>query len=541
MSIINANSFRNAIKNAVESLDANKEYVNSLNVFPVPDGDTGINMFLTIKSAGSHALVEKEDDCSKIAKSWSKGALMGARGNSGVILSQIIRGFSLGLDDAKDIDTKTLALALQSARDIAYKAVMKPTEGTILTVIREIAEFVEQNYRNYDSPVDLLEACIEVGDIALDKTPELLPVLKEAGVIDAGGKGLMFILRGMLDGFLGRVSNYQSEAIQAEFTEVDFDESIKYGYCTEFIVHVSCDIEVDLERFKARLADLGDSIVCVQTDDIIKVHVHTNHPGLAFELGLEHGYLTGIKADNMRLQNAEVRAKHDQEIEEKAEVDEHKEHGFISVVAGEGLSDLFKDLGASKIVLGGQTMNPSVEDLLSAIDKTNADNIFILPNNSNIILTAENAADLTDKNVIVIPTRTIPQGIQAMINFDENSDLNTITETMTNSLGSVISGSITYAVRDTVVDGKEIKTGDFMAIIDGKIVANGVDRYSVLEEALKNTVDSDCSIITLYAGEEISDDIMEEDADRLEEEFSDLDIEYLRGDQPVYYYLFSIE
>lgn len=541
MKYIDSKAFKNAIKNAVANLDANKELVNSLNVFPVPDGDTGINMFLTIKSASSHAFQEASDNCGEISKALSKGALMGARGNSGVILSQILRGFSQGLDDKENIDVHTMANALRNARDVAYKAVMKPTEGTILTVIREIAEYAERSYRQFDEVDVFFKSCLEVGEKSLANTPNLLPVLKEAGVIDSGGKGLMVILDGLYDGFIGKDVEYTvEEPIKEIQGEVVFDENIKYGYCTEFMIHTDFD---DLDLLKSRLLELGDSLVCVKNDDIIKIHVHTNHPGTAFEIGLEYGYLTGVKADNMRLQNAEVRRNHDKHLEgDFVDADSfHKKDAFIVVAAGNGIEELFKDLGADKVVLGGQTMNPSVEDFLKAIEGINADNIFILPNNPNIILTAENVCDLTEKNVIVIPSRTIPQGIHAIINFDEDVDLNTATEMMTESLNSIKSGSITYAVRDTVVDGREIKKGDYMAIIEKSIVASDVDRFSVLKAAIENSVDEDTSIVTIFAGEEIDDNTLEEEVDRLSQEFPDIDVEGVRGNQPVYYYLLSIE
>ncbi|WP_099950557.1 DAK2 domain-containing protein [Ezakiella peruensis] len=542
MKYIDANMFKNGIKNAVANLDVNKDLVNALNVFPVPDGDTGINMFLTIKSASEHALSEDSDSCGDIAKALSKGALMGARGNSGVILSQILRGLSQGIADKKTIDVSTMSHALTSAKEVAYKAVMKPTEGTILTVIREIAEYAEKSHRKFDDTVEFFKACLDVGQKSLDNTPNLLPVLKEAGVVDSGGKGLMVILEGFYFGFIGKEIDYEIAAPVTEPTiNLEFDESIKYGYCTEFMIHTDFD---DLDLLKHRLLDFGDSLVCVKNDDIIKIHVHTNHPGKAFEIGLEYGYITGVKADNMRLQNAEVRARHDDHIKEEMINPgdlEHKENAFIAVAAGEGIKNLFLDLGADKVVLGGQTMNPSVEDFIKAVDSINADNIFILPNNSNIILTAENVCDISDKNIIVIPTRTIPQGIQALINYDDSLDLNTITETMTKSLEEVKSGAITYAVRDTVIDGREIKKGDYMAIIEKDIVASDSDRYGVLKAAIESAVNEDTSIVTLFAGEEIDDATLEEDVANLSEAYPDIDIESARGDQPVYYYLLSIE
>lgn len=550
MTIINASMMRNAIKGAIKNLDVNKEMVNSLNVFPVPDGDTGINMFLTIKSAGDHGLSEKEDHCGHIARALSKGALMGARGNSGVILSQILRGFYLGIEDFKELDVNAIRHGFESAKDVSYKAVMKPTEGTILTVIRYMSYFASQNQRNYSDPISFLKDILEEGKRALDKTPEMLPVLKEAGVVDSGGKGLIVLFEGALNGLMGKEISYEAEVVQSAKTEVTFDENIKYGYCTEFIVHITDGTDGDVDGLKKALLEIGDSLVCVGVDDIIKVHVHTNHPGEAFELGLKRGYLTGVKADNMRLQNAEVRRAHvekekekfkEYNIENDNKAKEEKRYGFISVLAGDGIEQVYRELGVDEIVKGGQTMNPSVNDLVEKINLVNAKTIFILPNNSNIILTAEKAAEFTDKNVVVIPTKTIPQGISCMLNFDFEIDEDEAKDLLIDSISEVKSGSVTTAVRDTVVSGLTIKKDDYMGLLEKDIVSSTQDIYETVFETLKKGVDEDTSIVTLFAGEDVNDDELHNLVNKLEEEFPDITIEGVRGNQPVYYYLISIE
>lgn len=541
---ITPNMLRNAIVNAEKNLEANKDMVNSLNVFPVPDGDTGINMLLTTKSATYYALNETSEHCGKIAGAMSKGALMGARGNSGVILSQILRGFYIGIEDKELLDVKAVRHGFDSAKEVAYKAVMKPTEGTILTVIRYMSSFANSHYKDYDDPVKFIQAIYEEGEVALAKTPDMLPVLREAGVVDSGGKGLLILLRGAIDGLLGKKVEYEIEQVSSAKVEYHVDENIKYGYCTEMVIHTE-DRDVDVNELKAKLLELGDSLVCVKVDDIIKVHVHTNHPGLVFELGLERGYLTGIKSDNMRIQNAEARRNHVlQEAEKYKDLEEqtdNKKDGFICVVSGDGLEAIFEELGVDKIVAGGQTMNPSVNDIMEAIDSIHADNIFILPNNSNIILTAQKAAEESDKHVVVIPTKTVPQGISAMLNFDIDLPFDEALEGMKEAIGNVKSGSITYAVRDTNISGKSIKQGDYMGLLNSDIVSSGTSIFDVLEETIKAGKDDMTSVITLYAGEEVGDDEMEEMRSKIEEKFEGIFVEAIRGNQPVYYYLISIE
>ncbi len=547
MTNINAGMMRNAIKSAIKNLDVNKEMVNSLNVFPVPDGDTGINMFLTIKSAGNYALAEETTHCGELSQALSKGALMGARGNSGVILSQILRGFYMGIQDFKELDVRAIKRGFESSKEIAYKAVMKPTEGTILSVIRYMAAFAVSNQSKYSDTIEYLEAIYAEGERALEKTPEMLPVLKEAGVVDSGGKGLLVLMRGAIDGLKGEEVQYTAEVVETKTQEVHFDENIKFGYCTEFIIHTDNTDQHDADTLKEELLKFGDSLVCVKVEDIIKVHVHTNHPGKALELALERGYLTGIKSDNMRLQNAEVRRAHEEEQQKKYEslkaqdAGPQKEYGFVAVASGDGIMSVFKDFEVDEIVSGGQTMNPSVEDLTKKIEKINAKTIFVLPNNSNIVLTAQKAAEVSDKNVIVIPTKTIPQGISAMINFDFDLDLEDAIETLNDAIKAVKSGSITYAVRDTTVSGKKINQGDYMGILESEIVSSSDDIYETVLETLKKGIDEDSSIVTLYAGQDVTEVQMEELIEKLENEFDDITIEGLMGNQQVYYYLISIE
>lgn len=547
MTNINAGMMRNAIKSAIKNLDVNKEMVNSLNVFPVPDGDTGINMFLTIKSAGNYALAEETTHCGELSRALSKGALMGARGNSGVILSQILRGFYMGIQDFKELDVRAIKRGFESSKEIAYKAVMKPTEGTILSVVRYMAAFAVSNQSKYSDTIEYLEAIYAEGERALEKTPEMLPVLKEAGVVDSGGKGLLVLMRGAIDGLKGEEVQYTAEVVETKTHEVHFDENIKFGYCTEFIIHTDNTDQHDADTLKEELLKFGDSLVCVKVEDIIKVHVHTNHPGKALELALERGYLTGIKSDNMRLQNAEVRRAHEEEQQKKYEslkaqdAGPQKEYGFVAVASGDGIMSVFKDFEVDEIVSGGQTMNPSVEDLTKKIEKINAKTIFVLPNNSNIVLTAQKAAEVSDKNVIVIPTKTIPQGISAMINFDFDLDLDDAIETLNDAIKAVKSGSITYAVRDTTVSGKKINQGDYMGILESEIVSSSEDIYETVLETLKKGVDEDSSIVTLYAGQDVTEVQMEELIEKLENEFDDITIEGLMGNQQVYYYLISIE
>lgn len=547
MTNIDVGMMRNAIKSAIKNLDVNKDMVNALNVFPVPDGDTGINMFLTIKSAGNYALAEETNHCGDLARALSKGALMGARGNSGVILSQILRGFYMGVEDFKELDVKAIKRGFESSKEIAYKAVMKPTEGTILSVVRYMSAFAVSNQSKFSDPIEYLEAIYAEGERALEKTPEMLPVLKEAGVVDSGGKGLLVLLRGAIDGLKGEEVQYTAEVVETKTEKVVFDENIKFGYCTEFIIHTDNTEQHDADTLKEELLKFGDSLVCVKVEDIIKVHVHTNHPGKALELALERGYLTGIKSDNMRLQNAEVRRAHEEEQQKKYEslkaqdAGPQKEYGFVAVASGDGIMSVFKDFEVDEIVSGGQTMNPSVEDLTKKIEKINAKTIFVLPNNSNIVLTAQKAAEVSDKNVIVIPTKTIPQGISAMINFDFDLDLEDAIETLNDAIKAVKSGSITYAVRDTTVSGKKINQGDYMGILESEIVSSSDDIYETVLETLKKGIDEDSSIVTLYAGQDVTEVQMEELIEKLENEFDDITIEGLMGNQQVYYYLISIE
>ena len=453
----------------------------------------------------------------------------------------------MGIQDFKELDVRAIKRGFESSKEIAYKAVMKPTEGTILSVVRYMAAFAVSNQSKYSDTIEYLEAIYAEGERALEKTPEMLPVLKEAGVVDSGGKGLLVLMRGAIDGLKGEEVQYTAEVVETKTHEVHFDENIKFGYCTEFIIHTDNTDQHDADTLKEELLKFGDSLVCVKVEDIIKVHVHTNHPGKALELALERGYLTGIKSDNMRLQNAEVRRAHEEEQQKKYEslkaqdAGPQKEYGFVAVASGDGIMSVFKDFEVDEIVSGGQTMNPSVEDLTKKIEKINAKTIFVLPNNSNIVLTAQKAAEVSDKNVIVIPTKTIPQGISAMINFDFDLDLDDAIETLNDAIKAVKSGSITYAVRDTTVSGKKINQGDYMGILESEIVSSSEDIYETVLETLKKGVDEDSSIITLYAGQDVTEVKMEELIEKLENEFDDITIEGLMGNQQVYYYLISIE
>lgn len=519
--MINASMLKNALKNALANLEANKEYVNSLNVFPVPDGDTGTNMYLTLKSAYQNISEVNSSSCSEISKLVSKGALMGARGNSGVILSQILRGFSKGIGDAVDIDIRTLLNAFVEAHNVSYKAVMKPTEGTILTVIRFISEHLQKNQKKYSSWESVFDEALEIGQIALDKTPELLPVLKEAGVVDAGGQGLLFIIKGMYDGLLGKEANY------TQSFEVDNDKLVQ-----DNPYHVIFNINnnsIDVESLKEMLdfCSIINSIDKFNTS--VRVDLNTNDLSKVFKVAHKYGDLTNFEIKNQLIDDVDN------------EISEHKKYGFITVCAGEGLHELFKDLQVDQVVTGGQTMNPSVEDFLKCIKKINADNIFILPNNSNIIMTAENAAEISDKNIIVIPTKTIPQGINVMINYDPENDVDSLIEIFNESINTVKSISITKAVRNTNIDGIDIKEADYMAILDKKIITSNEDRISTLNKAIELAIDDNTSIITIIKGEDVSGLDFENEVKSLEDKFVDIEFEKVIGNQPVYDYLISIE
>lgn len=539
---IDGNMLKKLFFGAANCLENNKEAVNALNVFPVPDGDTGTNMSLTMQSAIKQIRALETDDIDKVVTAASNGSLMGARGNSGVILSQLFRGFAKGLKGTDRIDTSTIALAFKLGSDTAYKAVMKPIEGTILTVARECAEMAIEISKKETDVVEFLRAVIRHGETTLDRTPEMLPVLKQAGVVDAGGKGLVTILVGALEALTGK-----EEALMDEITKDDYDHSfaesegdITFAYCTEFIIN---DSKVDFETFRDEIVELGDSMLVVGGDNIIKVHIHTNEPGVVIQKALQHGELIDIKIDNMRYQHRNNMANDDTTITamENIEPLERKKYSFITVSMGEGLSSVFHDLNADYVITGGQTMNPSTEDILNAIEKVRGDNIIILPNNGNIILAATQAKELSSKNVEVLPTKTIPQGIAALVTFDEELDMEENIENMKNTIASVKTGQVTFSVRDTIMEEKEIKKDDIMGIYDGKIEVIGNNVQDVAFELVKTMVTDDDGLITLFYGNDLSEDDAAELVNRIEEEYEDLDVEVVFGGQPLYYYLISVE
>ena len=530
-----------------KNLESKKEWINELNVFPVPDGDTGTNMCMTIMAAAKEVAALEQPDMATLAKAISSGSLRGARGNSGVILSQLLRGFTKIVGEHKTIDVITLTEAMQRAVETAYKAVMKPKEGTILTVARGAANKALDLVGETDDLDSYIRQVIEEAEEVLLKTPEMLPVLKEAGVVDSGGQGLVEILKGAYDAFLGKEIDY---SIQTESngdvvkitpqTEAD----IKFGYCTEFIIVLNHPLSEKQEQdTKDFLESIGDSIVLVADDEITKVHVHTNDPGKALQKALEFGSLSKIKIDNMREEHQEKLIKDAEKLAAmQKETALRKEMGFISVSMGKGLNEILTGLGVDYIIEGGQTMNPSTEDMLNAIEKVNADDIFILPNNSNIILAANQAASLTeDKNIHVIPTKTVPQGIVALINFVPERSAIENEEAMTDELSSVATGQVTYAVRDTELDGIKIHENDIMGIGDSHILAAGTDCNQVTLEMISKMVTEDSSIITIYYGLDKTEEEAQELAVELEEAYPDFEIEVYDGGQPIYYYIISVE
>ena len=541
------------------ALDARKEIINDLNVFPVPDGDTGTNMTMTIMSAAREvAALEEDADMQQLCKAISSGSLRGARGNSGVILSQLLRGFTKEIKKAEEVDVQVLTKAFEHAVASAYKAVMKPKEGTILTVARAGSEKALQICDGTENIIELVNSVVLYMRDVLDMTPDMLPVLKEAGVVDSGGEGLLTILEGAYDCLLGKNVNYDIKTDEGMVpsvsagakTEAIADVDIKYGYCTEFIIMLEKKFSRQDElEFKAYLESIGDSIVCVADEDIVKIHVHTNDPGLAIQKALTYGSLTRMKIDNMReehnervIRDADRKAQEQKEAEKQAEEMPHKEHGFISVSVGDGLNDIFRELGVDYVIEGGQTMNPSTEDILDAISKVNADNIFLLPNNSNIILACEQAKDLTkDKNIYVIPTKNIPQGITAMVNFVEGITASENAETMKASLSEVKAGQVTYAVRDTSVDGKTIKAGDIMGLSDKTIETVGSDIVDTTVALLSKMLDEDSELVTIYIGQDGSMEDTRQIEKEVEKIDSELEVEIQYGGQPIYYYFLSVE
>lgn len=554
---IDASMVQKCFLAGANSLDAKKEYINDLNVFPVPDGDTGTNMTMTIMSAAREVAAVAEPDMGLLCKAISSGSLRGARGNSGVILSQLLRGFTKVVSKETEVTVPVLAKSFDKAVESAYKAVMKPKEGTILTVARGGAKKALEMAETTDNLVEFVNyVLLHMRDV-LDTTPDMLPVLKEAGVVDSGGEGLLTILEGAYDCLLGKDVNSTvtpssapssgvTPSSQGAKREAIAEADIKFGYCTEFILMLDRDFSAKDEReFKAYLESIGDSIVCVADDDIVKVHVHTNDPGMAIQKGLSYGALTNMKIDNMREEHNERLFAAEQKEQKEQEIlkeQPRKENGFISVSIGDGLSEVFKDLGVDCIIEGGQTMNPSTEDILAAVAKVNADNIFVLPNNSNIILAAEQARELTeDKNVVVIPTKNIPQGIGAMLGFLDGVSVEENEAAMAESMSGVKSGQVTYAVRDTTIDGKQINAGDIMGLSDKTIETVGTDVISTTVDLLKIMLDEDSELVTIYYGEEGNESDAEAIAGQVMEEYPDVEVDVQYGGQPIYYYFVSVE
>lgn len=564
---INAELFARMFLAGANNLEAKKEWINELNVFPVPDGDTGTNMSMTIMSAAKEVAGIEKPTMASLAKAISSGSLRGARGNSGVILSQLFRGFTKVIAEYDELNVQIVSDAFQKATETAYKAVMKPKEGTILTVAKGMSDKAAELGDETDDLVYFFDEIIKEGDHVLSKTPDMLPVLKQAGVVDSGGQGLMQVLKGAMDALLGKEIDYSAVTASAEesqggassYIDAQAEQEITFTYCTQFLIMLEHPFTEKQEMdFKSYLESIGDSIVVVADDEIVKVHVHTNDPGMAMQRGLTYGSLTTIIIENMRLERDEkISAMKEKEMQntenaeqeirtaeaaEQAVPAEEKEMGFISVSIGEGINEIFKGLGVDYIIEGGQTMNPSTEDMLNAIDKVNAKTIFILPNNKNIIMAANQAASLTeDKNIIVIPTKTIPQGITALVNFIPDSTPEDNEERMTEEIQLVKTGQVTYAVRDTVIDDKEIKQDDYMGIGDKGILSVGTDMEKTVLEMIDEMIDEDSAILSIYYGEEMNEDSANEIAEKVEEEYPDVEVEVHYGGQPIYYYVISVE
>ena len=549
---INGPLLKEIFKGAVNYLISRKEEVNALNVFPVPDGDTGTNMSLTSKSALKQIeSLEGDFTAGDVSAAAARGALMGARGNSGVILSQLLRGFSEGLEGIDEATTSDLAHAFKKASETTYKAVMKPIEGTILTVGRETADFAIRHYKKAEDTITFLEDVIVEANKSLDNTPNQLEVLKEAGVVDAGGKGLVVLLEGALKVLKGEDIADQSEdetlkkKAQKEVQFTEADTSLKYGYCTEFIINTDYE---DIDALREKISPLGDCLLVVGGGGthLIKVHVHTNDPGIVLQHACELGLLQDIKIDNMRYQHREVLFD-DEEVaeakkrEEEEEIIEEKDYSFITVSMGEGMTETFKSLGVDFVVAGGQTMNPSTEDLLKGVDKVGGKVIYLIPNNSNIILSAEQARDISNREIIVIPSKSVPQGIAAMLAFNEEASKEENEENMIEAIGSVVDASVTYAVRDTTINGKEIHKDDIIGIASKDIISSGKTVFDVVTETVEKLMDEDISLVTLFYGEDVKEEDAEEVREAIEEKYPDIDIDVIKGDQPIYYYIISLE
>lgn len=534
------------MSNAANKLELQSEYVNSLNVFPVPDGDTGTNMSMTFRAAVKEIEGMDNKNIGEVSKKLAKGALMGARGNSGVILSQILRGISKGLEGKEEADASEFANALLEGSKSAYKAVMRPTEGTILTIVRtagEVAVALKE-----DNITELMREVCRESKIMLDKTPEMLPALKKAKVVDSGGMGLLIILQGMQEALenglkvtTGTPQAVKSSVAKTQRSETMSEEDIKFGYCTEFIILGDSN---HAEEFKSKVINKGDSLVVVGYEDVIKVHIHTNNPGKVLEEAVKFGELSKIKIDNMREEHREMLEgmyEEAAETEESVAAGEFKKYAFISVAMGEGMKNIFKDLGVDYVIEGGQTMNPSTQDMLESIEKLNAEHIFILPNNKNIIMAANQAAEISDKDIRVIPTKTIPQGITCITMFNPEADVEENTEELKEAMEMVKTTSVTYAVRDTEVDGKEIKEGNILGLVEGKIKEVGEDPYKVAEDLIDSLVDEDSELITIFYGKDCEEEKVDALIEKLEGKYEDLDVQCYKGEQPLYYFIMSVE
>ena len=554
MANITTSLFQEMVQAGATRLNKQAEYVNSLNVFPVPDGDTGTNMGMTIENGAKEVSDRSASTVGEAAGIFAKGLLMGARGNSGVITSQLFRGFSQSVKDKDELDGAALAAAFQSGVEVAYKAVMKPVEGTILTVSRGAAIGAKKKAESTNDAVEVMRAALEGAKTALAKTPDMLPVLKEVGVVDSGGQGLVFIYEGFLSALTGEfIASEDFQATPATMSEMInaehhksvaghvATEDIKFGYCTEIMVALKQGPtyvkDFDYDEFRNYLNNLGDSLLVVNDDEIVKVHVHTEDPGLVMQEGLKYGSLVKVKVDNMRNQHeAQV-----EKEERQAKPVEEKEYAIIAVAAGDGLADIFKAQGVDYIISGGQTMNPSTEDFVKAVEELNARNIIILPNNKNILMAAQSAAEVIDQPAAVVETKTIPQGLTSLLAFDESKSIEENYERMSASLGDVVSGSVTTAVRDTTIDGLEIHENDNLGMVDGKIVVSNPDMMETLEETFAHMLDEDSEIVTIYVGEDGSEELANELAQALAEKYEDVEVEIHQGGQPVYPYLFSVE
>ncbi len=555
MSNITTSLFQEMVQSASTRLNKQAEYVNSLNVFPVPDGDTGTNMGMTIENGAKEVADKSASTVGEVAGIFAKGLLMGARGNSGVITSQLFRGFSQSVKEKEELTGQDLALAFQSGVEVAYKAVMKPVEGTILTVSRGAAIGARKKAEETDDAVEVMKAALESAKIALAKTPDMLPVLKEVGVVDSGGQGLVFIYEGFLAALTGEyIASEEFQATPATMTEMInaehhksvashvATEDIKFGYCTEIMVALKKGPtyvkEFNYDEFRNYLNELGDSLLVVNDDEIVKVHVHTEDPGLVMQEGLKYGSLVKVKVDNMRNQHD---AQVEKEERENKQAAEEKEYAVIAVVAGEGLAEIFKAQGVDYIISGGQTMNPSTEDFIRAVEQVNARHIIILPNNKNIFMAAQSAAEVIEQPAAVIETRTIPQGLTSLLAFDSSKSIEENYDRMTAALTDVVSGSVTSAVRDTTIDGLDIHENDYLGMVDGKIVVSNPDMLTTLNETFSKMLDTDSEIVTIYIGEDGNEDLANELAQDITEKFEDVEVEIHKGGQPVYPYLFSVE